>query len=364
MDERLDRTLADAEAEGLDALALVPGPNLLYLTGMPFFLSERPIVALLPVDARPTVVLPELEAAKATAQGFRVYPYTDEEGYALAFHQACASLELANARVGVEGLRMRVLEAGILERYCPGVTLLAVDEVFARQRMTKSKDELDRMRRAARVAERAFRSWVATLRVGMTEREAAARLIAALLSSGADALAFDPIVAGGPRGALPHATPSDRLFQRGDWIVVDWGARVDGYCSDLTRALVVGQPDGELAEVHRIVVAANEAGRAAVLPGQAAERVDAAARSVIEAAGYGARFFHRTGHGLGLEEHEPPYIVAGNGLSLMAGMTFTVEPGIYLDGVGGVRIEDDVAVTELGVETLTTLSRDPFVVEA
>jgi Xaa-Pro dipeptidase len=364
MTVRLSRVLAAAESEGLDVLALVPGPNLRYVTEMAFFLSERPIIALLPVDAQPAIVLPDLEAGKATAAGFRTFSYSDEEGYVLAFHQACASLELASARIGVEALRMRVLEARILERYCSGAELVAVDDLFACQRQVKDTEELEAMRRAVDVAERAFLAWVPTLRAGMTEREAAARLVGTLLTGGADALAFNPIVAGGPRGALPHATPSDRPFAQGDWIVVDWGAEVDGYCSDLTRALVIGAPEGEMLSLHGIVAAANEAGRAAVAPGFVAEAVDQAARSVIEAAGYGAQFFHRTGHGLGLEAHEPPYIVAGNAMALQPGMTFTVEPGIYLAGRGGVRIEDDVVVTEYGVETLTTLSRRPFMVSA
>ena len=362
MDARVDRLLASAEANGLDAIALVPGPNLRYLTGLAFFMSERPIVALLPVDAAPAVVLPDLESGKAAERGYQAFSYTDEEGYALAFTQACASLELANARVGVESLRMRVLEASILERYAPGVTLVATDEHFAQQRMIKSEDELVYMRRAAHVAEQAFVAWVSTLKVGMTEREAAAGLTGMLLQGGADGLAFDPIVASGPRGALPHAVPGDRVFRPGDWIVVDWGARVAGYCSDLTRMLVIGEPEGVLADVHQIVLAANEAGRAAVAPGVAAQSVDAAARAVIEAEGYGPEFFHRTGHGLGLEEHEPPYMVSGNDLPLRAGMTFTVEPGIYLADVGGIRIEDDVVVTASGVASLTTLSRAPFVV--
>ncbi|MGC9522521.1 MAG: M24 family metallopeptidase [Anaerolineae bacterium] len=364
MTDRIEQVLDKAAAEGLDALALVPGPNLRYLTGMGFFLSERPIVALLPVDRRPAVVLPELEAGKAKAAGFRAFPYGDEEGYSLAFHEACAALELADARLGVESLRMRVLEARILERFAPNVELIPVDEVFAEMRSVKDTGELNAMRRAAQVAEEAFLAWLPMLRVGMTEREAAARLVGALLGGGADGLAFDPIIAGGPRGALPHAEPGDRPFQRGDWIVVDWGARVDGYVSDLTRALVVGEPSGELQRVHEIVCRANEAGRKAVALGVTAEEVDRAARAVIEAAGYGQAFFHRTGHGLGLEEHEPPYIVNGNRLELMPGMTFTVEPGIYLDGVGGVRIEDDVAVTESGELTLTTLERAPFVIPA
>lgn len=362
MKTRIEQALELAEAEGLDVLALVPGPNMFYLTGLSFFLSERPVVALLPVDGAGVIVLPELEAGKAAEQGLRAFPYTDEEGYTLAFHEACAFLELADARVGIEAFRMRLFEARILERYAPGVDMVQVDDIFAELRMTKHVEELNMMRRAVQVAEEAFVAWLPLLRVGMTEREAASRLIGAVLGSGADALAFDPIIAAGPHGALPHAVPGERPFQAGDWIVVDWGARVSGYNSDLTRAVVMGEPAGVLQRVHSIVVDANRAGRTAAGPGVLAEDVDAAARSVITAAGYGQHFFHRTGHGLGLEEHEPPYIVAGNALELEPGMTFTVEPGIYLEGVGGVRIEDDVVVTEDGSLTLTSLSREPFVV--
>ena len=259
---------------------------------------------------------------------------------------------------------MRVLEARILERFAPNVELVPFDELIAEIRMTKSAEEVNAMQRAVTVAEQAFLSWVETLRIGITEREAASKLVAALLAHGADSVAFNPIVAGGPRGALPHAVPGERLFQRGDWVVVDWGAKVDGYDSDLTRMLAVGEPSEPLRRMHGIVLRANEAGRAAGGPGVEAQAVDAATRAVIDATGYGAHFFHRTGHGLGLEEHEPPYIVAGNVLRLSPGMTFTVEPGIYLPGVGGVRIEDDVVVTTTGSRTLSELSRAPFVIPA
>lgn len=359
---RVEQMAQLAESRGLDALALMPGPNLFYATGLSFFVSERPVVALCPVDAPLAVVLPEFEASKATSAGYEVFTYTDEEGFALAFHEACASLELADARLGVEALRMRLLEARILQRYAPGVELAPADDLFAELRMVKSTAELDAMQCAVAIAEHTFELWLPQLRVGMTEREAAARLIAALLSNGADALAFDPIVCAGPNGAMPHAHPGNRPFQPGDWVVVDWGAVADGYDSDLTRMVVFGEPAGQMAEVHEIVLRANTAGRAAVAPGVEAQAVDAAARAVITAAGYGTQFTHRTGHGLGLEAHESPYIVAGNAQSLAPGMTFTVEPGIYLEGVGGVRIEDDVVVTPAGMQTLTTLPRSPFIV--
>jgi len=358
----VDKLKALALAQGFDALALMPGPNLFYTTQLSFFISERPIVLLIPVDAAPAVVLPELEVAKAQAAGFQTFAYTDEEGYALAFHGACAKLELAEARVGVEALRMRLLEARILQRYAPDVELAPADDLFASLRMIKSAAEIDALRRAVAVAEIAFQEWLPQLRVGMTEQEAASCLIAALLTHGAEGLAFSPIVCTGPNGALPHAVPSARPFQVGDWVVVDWGAVVDGYDSDITRAVVFGEPTGELCKVHEIVCLANVAGRAAAKPGVAAQSVDAAVRAVIEAVGYGDYFIHRTGHGLGLEAHEAPSIMGGNETLLQPGMTFTVEPGIYIQGLGGVRIEDDVAITKDGAETLTTLARAPFVI--
>jgi Xaa-Pro dipeptidase len=360
---RLQKMITYAEDRGLDFLALVPSPTLLYATGLTYFLSERPIVVLLPVDAPPAVIVPEFEAGKARALGFQTFTYFDEDGPALAFHEACASLEISSARVGVESLHMRLLEARYLERYAPDIEIVPVDDLFSQVRMCKDTSELTSMRKAIDVAESAFLSWLKELKVGMTEREASTRLIASILRSGADGLAFNPIVAGGPNGGLPHATPGNRPFVMGDWVVVDWGARVEGYVSDLTRMLVFGRPDGVLYEVHGIVLEANLAGRNAVNPGVEAELVDSAARDVITQNGYGENFTHRCGHGLGLEAHEPPYIVQGNALLLEPGMTFTVEPGIYVTGVGGVRIEDNVLVTESGCETLTSLSRAPYMIQ-
>ena len=335
--ERVRQARELAERQGLDALAIVPGPNMLHLSGISLHLSERPSVLLIPVDDEPAMVLPEFEAAKARSLGLRAFAYSDEEGYALAFHEASVALELADARVGVEDLRMRVLEAGILERYAPGVTLVPVNDLFAGLRLCKTQEELTLMRSAIAIAEKAFLDWLEDLHVGMTEREAAALLVAALLRGGADTLAFEPIVAGGPNGALPHAVPSDRAFAAGDWVVVDWGAAVSGYDSDLTRVVVFGQAQEPLATVCDLVIAANRAGRMAVRPGIEAQAVDAATRAVITDGGYGPQFTHRTGHGLGRESHEPPYIVAGNPQRLEPGMVFTVEPGIYLEGTGGVR---------------------------
>jgi Xaa-Pro dipeptidase len=361
-EERISRLLSLAESQGLYALALLPGPNLVYLTDLHFHLSERPVVLMFPVDADPAVILPELEAGKAEAKGFRVFPYSDTEGYLMAFHEMCASLELAEIRVGVESLRMRFLESSTLRRFAPSIELVPMDDLISELRVIKSDAELAYMRRAIHVAETAFLRWVSTLDAGMTEKSAAALLTAAILQSGAEALAFNPIVASGPNGGLPHAVPGDRQLRHGDWIVVDWGASLGGYVSDLTRMVVIGSPSGPLRHVYDIVLNANRIGCEATRVGVEAQDVDAETRAFITDAGYGTQFVHRTGHGLGLESHEPPYLVAGNSRVLDPGMTFTIEPGVYLPGVGGIRIEDDLVMTRQGGEVMTELSREPFVV--
>ncbi len=361
MDERrVNRLQEEAEQKGLDCVALVPGPNLYYLTGLEFHLSERPVVALFPVDGPPAIVLPLLESPKLekVTLPLAAYTYSDEEGPALAFHQACAALELAEARLGVEGLQMRLMEARYLERYAPDCQLVPSDEVMGALRLYKDEAELERMREAAAVIETALQALLDQLEEGMTEREAAALLMVETLQAGGDGIAFSPVVVAGPNAANPHAAPSNRPIRAGETIVIDCGALVGGYVSDITRTVALGHLSDEMLAVYKVVQQANAAGRAAVRPGVAAEDVDRAARAVIEATGYGVYFTHRTGHGLGLEVHEPPYIVGGNREMLQSGMTFTVEPGVYLPGQGGVRVEDDVVVTAAGGESLTTFPRE------
>jgi len=356
---RLSQLTEQTVAHGLDAVALVPGPNLFYFTGLSFHLSERPILLLLPTGRAPALVAPGFEALKAESAPveIEVFPYTDEEGYEPAFENACAALGLAGCTIGAEAFKMRLVEARLLERYAPGCRLLPVEELLAEQRMRKDDHELAQMRRAIAITETALRATMQQVRAGMTELEAAALLRAEMLQAGAETISF-VIVQGGPNAASPHAVPGDRPIRPGDTIIIDCGVTVGGYNSDITRTSVIGALDDEMAKVYKIVRASNAAGRAAVRPGVPAEAVDQAARTVIEEAGYGEYFIHRTGHGLGLEVHEPPYILAGNERLLKPGMTFTVEPGVYLPGRGGVRIEDDVLVTPDGVESLTTFPRE------
>jgi len=348
-------------AHDLPAVAWVPGPNLFYFTGLDTFLTERPIVVFLRVNGAAAVVVPGFEVKRIqSALGFSAtaYPYTDEEGHAGAFLTACRDLGLADARLGVEFLTMRVLERQRIEESAPGVHFVDADPLIAELRVCKDAGEIESLRRAARLNETAFRAVQSAIRPGRTERELALEYRLAALRAGAPELSFDPIIGAGPNGALGHTDPGDRPVVEGELVVVDAGVKYGGYCSDITRTYAVGRISDELRRVYDVVRQANEAGRAAARPGAITGEVDAAARAVIVAAGYGPHFTHRTGHGLGIEIHEAPYIVAGSRQVLRPGMVFSVEPGIYLPGVGGVRIEDNVVITDTGAETITDLPRE------
>jgi Xaa-Pro dipeptidase len=348
----------------MDAAALVPGANLRYLTGLDMHMNERVSIAFVTATGEAAMVLPKLEAPRAAQQAsipLRFYPWTDDEGPADALRRCLAELGLESGRIGVEYTAMRVLELRAIEAAEPSVRAGDATPIFARLRMVKDADELAAMREAVRIVEEALREAIGQIRVGMTERELADIWERAMAARGA-APSFTTIIASGPNSANPHHSNSDRAFQPGDLIVMDGGALYQGYASDITRTIAVGEPSPELRKIYDIVKLANEVGRKATRPGTSGAEIDRTTREVIEDNGYGAQFVHRTGHGLGLEIHEPPYIVAGSAEPLPVGATFSIEPGVYLPGVGGVRIEDDVVITETGMESLTTFERSLIVV--
>jgi Xaa-Pro dipeptidase len=348
-------------AHGLDGIALMPGPNMVYLSGIHAHLSERPILLFIPVDDDPAIIIPTLEAVKARSAGIsepRIFAWRDEEGHMGAFQQACAHLELSDYLLGVEALYMRVLELELLHRYAPGLSTAHVEPVLSALRIVKDDGELSAMRRAADIAERAIERLLPRIQVGQTEKTIAAMLVEALVESGSEGYPFGPIVASGPNGGSPHAMPSERPIEEGDLLTIDWGAVVDDYPSDITRTFAVGEVEPEFLNIYDVVLAANTAARELARPGVTGRELDRAAREVIEESGYGQYFIHRTGHGLGLEIHEPPYIVESNNEPLEPGNVFTIEPGIYLPERGGVRIEDDMVITDDGSESLTSFSRD------
>ncbi|NMB89327.1 MAG: aminopeptidase P family protein [Chloroflexi bacterium] len=359
--QQLQTVIAQA---GLDGAAFNPGPTLAYLTGQRFHRMERPVVLLAGPSGQPAMVLPALETGRLELFPYPVqaFPYGDNPAsWDSAFQQAARFLGWQRPRLAVEANQFRVLELNFLQKAFPGLQPVPADEQLGALRLHKDAQEVALMRTAVKIAQQALLATLPSIHPGVSELEIAAELTIQLLRAGSEPeLPFAPIVASGPNSANPHATPTERKVAPGDLIVIDWGGIYQGYISDLTRTLAVGEIDPELAQIHAAVALANRAGRQAGKPGVPAGTVDHAARGAIQAAGYGAYFTHRTGHGIGMEAHEPPYMYAENDLILEPGMAYTVEPGIYLPGKGGVRIEDNVVVTADGVEVLSDLPRHLF----
>ncbi len=363
---RLERLTASLRTSGLDAVVLNPGPTLKYLTGLNFHLMERPVVLMVAPGRDPVIVLPELELPKVGLFPYKVQAFAYGEIPAEwdgVFRQAIQSLGLDGKRIGVEPRNLRLLEFRHVQAGAPEADFPDASDALAALRIRKDAAEIESMRRAVKIAQDGLEATLPLIKVGMTEREVAAELVMQLLRHGSDSeLPFAPIVSGGPNAANPHASPSDRKLQVGDLLVVDWGAAWNGYISDLTRTFAVVEVDEECQKIHKIVQQANAAGRAAGKPGVPCAAVDKAARDVIEAAGYGKYFTHRTGHGIGMEGHEDPYMRGDNMQLLETGMAYTVEPGIYLTERNGVRIEDNMVVTEMGAESLSDMPREIRVV--
>jgi len=363
---RLEKLLNAMKKNGFDGVLLNPGASMTYLTGLSFHLMERPVVLFVIPDEKPILILPELEKAKLDdcPIEFSVNFFGDNPAERGAiFRNALRGLDLSGKKFAVEPNRLRFLEMAYVKDAAPQLNLMDGSPVFDTLRLNKDSREVEFMRKAAIIAQQAFKKLLPEIQVGKTEHELANRLTALLLECGSDPeLPFQVIFSSGPNSANPHAVPSERRLELGDLVVVDWGASFQGYASDLTRTLVLGSPTSEQKAIAGSVLRANTAGRAAGKPGLPAGDVDRAARAEIERDGFAPYFTHRTGHGLGMEAHEPPYMFAENLQILEPGMIYTVEPGIYLPGKGGVRIEDDVVVTANGSESLSDLPRELIVI--
>lgn len=346
----------------LQAVGLNPGPDLTYLTGLHFHLMERPVMAIFPQEGPLVIVLPELEGAKITDLPFLVRPFyfnEDTSTWASVFRSALQEAGLSSGKLGVIPRQLRLLELTYLKEAFPDLDITSAQAILSLMRRIKGKDEIRKMQEAVRIAECALAATLSALQPGVTEKEIATKLVGRLFQQGSDpGLPFFPIVSFGENSANPHASPTDRVLKVSDLVLIDWGAAYEEYFSDITRTFAMGDPDPELEQIARFVEGANSAARAAVKPGVLTCEIDLAARKVIEDAGYGEYFIHRTGHGLGREGHEEPYISKFDKTVLEPGMTFTIEPGIYLPNRGGVRIEDDVLVTEDGCLSLTKQPRE------
>lgn len=343
--ERMVQSLGTLE---VDALIVTHLPNVRYLTG---FSGTAGILAL-GSDEESVLITDSRYVSQAKDEIgelpiYQVVGSYDETLARYARERAHRALAYEEAHCSVS--RLRLLESELSET----TRLVGCQGLVESLRAVKDESELERLERAARGLEPAVLSLRDEIRVGASERRVAAELDYRLRQNGYEKPAFDTIVASGPRSALPHGRPTDRRFEPGDLVVIDFGGIMDGYASDVTRTFSVGEPSPRMRHIYDIVQEAQRAAIAAIRPGVEAQEVDGAARKVIESANLGEFFGHGTGHGIGLEVHESPWISPKRPERLQPGMVFTVEPGIYIPGEGGVRLEDDVVVTEGGCRLLS-----------
>ena len=357
--DRLTRARAEMQAAGVDALLVGPSADLRYLTGYDAPQLERLTMLALRADGEAVLVVPDLERPRAEDSGAGSAARIVTWGETDDPYGPVASVIGDASRIAV-GERMWALFVLELQRRFPSASFLGSSTVMRALRMRKDESELALLRRAAAAADGVAAGLAGERVSGRTEREVARWIGEALLTRGCEHVGF-AIVASGPNSASPHHEPGERVIERGDALVCDFGGTIDGYSSDITRTFCVGDPADGFTEAYTVLAKAQDAAVCAVAPGVTAEAIDEAARSIIADAGFGDAFIHRTGHGIGLEVHEDPYIVSGNDQKLEPGMTFSVEPGIYLRGRFGMRIEDIVAVTDDGVERLNVAPRNPVV---
>ncbi|CAA9565455.1 MAG: Aminopeptidase YpdF (MP-, MA-, MS-, AP-, NP-specific) [uncultured Thermomicrobiales bacterium] len=353
--ERLERAQAEMGQQGVDLLLVGPSSDFRYLTGHDAHTSERLTLLLLPRDGDPSVVVPTLEAPQFVSRRdlLNVHPWEETQAPTDLVATLAGDLTGKTVAVGDQLYSVFLLR---LQAAMPGVQWVSATPTLRALRMTKDGREIEALREAARRTDDAWEEFVSKPLAGQTETEALGRLRALTADRGLKGVWG--ICASGPNSASPHHHTGDRVIREGDAVIFDWGGTIEGYYSDVTRTVHVGEPDEEFRRVYDLVLRANQVTLDAVGPGVPCEALDEAARDLITGEGYGAAFLHRVGHGLGLDVHEEPYLVGGNALPLETGMVFSDEPGVYLEGRFGVRIEDAVLCTEDGGERLNEATRE------
>ncbi|QCO54966.1 aminopeptidase P family protein [Pseudorhodobacter turbinis] len=362
MTDRYAEHRAIARDLGVDAIALVPGSNFERLYNASFGSHERPMVIIIPVIGAPVALVPNLELLSFEALGFEgaVFDWRDQTGYSDAFAAMAAHLPLTS--LAVEGQVMRVFVHHALATAYPGLRILDAEAQISGLRLRKTPDEISALTAAIRLSEAALAETIAEVKPGMTERQVESLLVAALFRNGADGLSFGPIVAAGGNAAMPHAHARDVAIAPGDALLIDFGGRKDGFTADITRTFFIGHADDRAHQVYDTVLRANMAGHAVTRAGVTAHLIDDAVTSVLEASAFADYIRTKTGHGLGRDVHEAPYIMRGNHEVLAAGTVFTNEPGLYIPNEIGVRIEDDILVTDGGALSLTEFPKDLTVI--
>lgn len=356
----MDRLLKALEKKGVDAVLVINIENSsrassLYFSGFTgsfSILLMTPVRRIMVTDARYT------EQAKRETD-FEVVEVRNED----VFGKVRKILEGIDVKIiGVEEERLSLSHFRKLSAALEGRTFVGVDEEIKSVRMVKDENEIEKIKRAVEISEKAFLRTVERIHSGMTEREIATLLEYHMRSEGADAIAFETIVASGWRSALPHGKATNKIVEEGEVIVIDFGAVYENYCADITRVVCVGEPSEKVKEVHAIVLEAQERALENARAGITGKQLDAFARDFIAKMGFGEKFGHGLGHGLGIEVHEEPGVNPRNEKSLPESSVITIEPGIYIEREFGIRIEEDVVLREDGCEILTNLSRSIFIV--
>jgi Xaa-Pro dipeptidase len=361
--ERIEALKKNGDKAGIDAFLAVSDKNMRYLNGFSALAIERFAAIVIPVEAGiPIAIVPKLEETRAKENSAlrEVRSYSDSENPAALLNNVIKELKLEKATFGVEGtLPFRFYR--MLVATSPEIRTVDASEIFSKLRCMKSQEELKMIEKAAGIVAKGITSGMEIIKQGVSELTISCQIERTIKESGGESIPFC-IVLSGENSALPHGETSNRKVRRKDIVLMDVGAVYGGYYGDLTRTIFVGEATRKERKIYDIVAEAQEAAIRSVKPGIKAEKVDTAARNVIEEAGYGEYFTHRTGHGLGLEVHEEPYITQGNKMVLKPGMAFTIEPGIYLFGKFGVRIEDNMAVSKTNGRMLSLISKELTVV--
>ncbi len=354
---RIDAIRKGVGARGLDGFVILPGANMRYLLGFRTKSLERFTAAIFPLSDEPFMIVPKLDEEKARQNcGLKtIFAWLDDEGPEKVLRDAMSSSGLTKSCLGAEG--SLTLEISNLIRSVADVEFENISDLLLRGRAVKDEGELGLIRQASRILEKAISAGMEMVEPGIMEKEVAREIGRQIVLNGGEDTGFIAVQSG-PNTSLPHYDAGDRAIERGDAMVIDCTCAFRGYYADITRSFMVGGPTEKYCMIYRIVREAQEEAIARVKVGVTCEEIDRHARTIIQEGRYGEYFIHRTGHGLGLQVHEEPWIRAGNKERLAQGMVFTVEPGIYLPGEFGIRIEDDLIVAPDGYEDLTMLSKD------
>ncbi|WP_380058125.1 M24 family metallopeptidase [Falsihalocynthiibacter sp. SS001] len=356
---RLSEYAGVARKLGVDAVALVPGPNFNRAVEHPFMSHERPFVLVIPADGPAAALVPNLELRSWDLVGFEgaVFDWRDQDGYDAAFAELVAHLKISS--LAVEGQVMRVFVHHALRNAQPDLRIIDGEAAISGLRIIKTESDIAALKAAIGISERALARTLEGVKLGQTEKEIESALIQALFAEGAEGMSFEPIVAAGDGSARPHAKArANYAVKAGDALLLDFGACKHGFAADITRTVFLGHASDEGQDVYDTVLRANLRGHEITRAGVTAHEIDDAVTSVLEASPYADRIRTKTGHGLGRDVHEAPYIMRGNHAVLEAGTVYTNEPGLYQIDNFGVRIEDDVLVTEDGSISLTTFPTD------